>query len=349
MQAGRPSKARHKRPPTAFTLVELLVVITIIGILIALLLPAVQTAREAARQSQCRNNLKQLGLAALNHESLNRHLPAGGWWWMWIGDPDRGTDRHQPGGWIYNILPQIEQEALHDSQSGLTGQARLDAATVMSQTPLGMIYCPTRRSARVYPIAWKPTYYFTNEVTLLTANDYAANAGDVYNVTYAGHEIDSTTTPHSIAIAESAAGQAYFTAAAQYSTGISFPGSALELSQVCDGTSNTYLIGEKYLDPDNYELTGQDADGNAMIGHHPAIARWTGMRSSVAEAPVVYPPMQDQPGYLDWLRFGSAHSNGFNAVFCDGSVHSIAYEVDPLIHCYLGNRNDGMVTKPGNF
>ena len=135
-----------------FTLVELLVVISIIGILIALLLPAVQAAREAARMTQCRNHLKQIGLAVLDHEQINGHFPTGGWGWSWGGgDPDRGFGLRQYGGWIYNILPYLEQQALHDLGTGLTDAQKSTMSGQRNVTPLETLICPTRRSVKVHP------------------------------------------------------------------------------------------------------------------------------------------------------------------------------------------------------
>ena len=134
-----------------FTLVELLVVITIIGILISLLMPAVQSAREAARKTQCLNNVKQLALGCLSHEHNFTFLPNCGWVWYWAGDPDRGAAMKQPGGWIYNILPFIEQRGLHDMGAGLPMSQKSAQLSAAAQIPLAVLICPTRRPVMVFP------------------------------------------------------------------------------------------------------------------------------------------------------------------------------------------------------
>jgi prepilin-type N-terminal cleavage/methylation domain-containing protein len=110
-----------------FTLVELLTVVAIVGVLVALLLPAVQSARESARRVACGNNVRQLALGCLQHLDQQGFFPSGGWGWCWTGDPDRGFGRSQPGSWAYSILPAIELGPLH----ALAGDG--DPATVTAQ------------------------------------------------------------------------------------------------------------------------------------------------------------------------------------------------------------------------
>ena len=135
------------RDRRGFTLVELLVVIAIIGVLVGLLLPAVQSAREAARRSQCQNNLKQIGLATLNYESAQKAFPSSGWGWHWMGDPDQGAGKNQPGGWIYSLLPYIEQAGIKSVGKGLAAADKKIALTTLSETPITVMNCPSRRQS----------------------------------------------------------------------------------------------------------------------------------------------------------------------------------------------------------
>ena len=281
-----------------FTLVELLVVVTIIGILVALLLPAVQAAREAARQTQCKNHLKQLALGCLNHEQLIRRMPTGGWGADWTCDADRGTSWRQPGGWICNILPFIEQQALYQMGAGLpgpadqAGSAKCNAQLQRIQIPLGILYCPTRRPAICYPYYYQQ-FGVINAGTpkLMARNDYAGNGGDV--VAEAGETFTAAWQhappnpdcgPLNIAQIEdstgamTAAARTTFANAAKLTTGIFYAGSMLTMADITDGASNTYLSGEKYLDVDYY-ATGLDGGDNemALCGQQHDIIRWTMM------------------------------------------------------------------------
>jgi prepilin-type N-terminal cleavage/methylation domain-containing protein len=176
------SRSSHRR---AFTLVELLVVIAIIGVLVALLLPAIQAAREAARRAQCQNNLKQIGLGALNHESTYKHYPTGGWSFDWGPDPNRGYGKDQPAGWLYNILPFIEQQTLRQLGSGTTigSPARQAAITQLFTTNLTALRCPSRGAPAMQYSNW-------NNVSVKNLGNWVsqvATTNGVFKADYAGN------------------------------------------------------------------------------------------------------------------------------------------------------------------
>src|SRR4051812_21627137 len=100
----------------------------------ALLLPAVQAAREASRRSACANNLHQIALGIKLHEDAQKTLPTGGWGADWVGDPDAGFGLRQPGGWIYNTLPYVEQESIREIGKGLTTSGKRAALSQLLQT-----------------------------------------------------------------------------------------------------------------------------------------------------------------------------------------------------------------------
>ena len=340
MTTNPPSKIH--RPQTGFTLVELLVVITIIGILIALLLPAVQAAREAARRVQCQNNLKQLALACLNHEETHGCLPSAGWGRHWAGEPDRGFDQKQPGGWHYNILPYMEQDALHTM--GARGSAtEMAEKTARIATPIAAFSCPSRRSGGPYPYLQKRMNNISPQPSLIARSDYAASGGDKSDGTWGCYCPNTVEQGDQWTEATWKVKQL----SAYHTTGVFYGRSQVTLAEISDGTSKTYMLGERFADPDHYAdgICGADDEG-WDTGWDWDTVRWSGASES-ADDKVGFPdenfrPTQDTPGITLGLVFGSAHANSFHMAFCDGSVQMMNYAIDLEVHRCLGNRKDGM-------
>lgn len=170
---------------TGFTLVEILVVIAIIGMLVAIALPAIQMARESARRSSCGNNLKQLGLAAKLHADLHGHFPTGGWGQQWVGNPNQGFGTKQPGGWIYNVLPFIEQQPLRDLGLGQSGKSLEESLGQLMQNPVEVLNCPSRRSSETYPYKGPTTLSNATPPEMVAKSDYAISSA----ISYAKSEI----------------------------------------------------------------------------------------------------------------------------------------------------------------
>jgi prepilin-type N-terminal cleavage/methylation domain-containing protein/prepilin-type processing-associated H-X9-DG protein len=320
-----------QRCAKGFTLVELLVVIAIIAILIGLLLPAVQSAREAARRTQCTNNLKQLGLGCMTLENSYKQLPGGGWGWAWVGDPDQGNDKKQPGGWAFNIMPYIEQSAIYKQGKGKTFAEKQAINKIMVSQPVVTFNCPSRRESKPYPNNWDSSGHYTgvnvNPSEVCVRNDYAGNAG-------------SEGVPHGGGYGDMQSG-INDTSAPPDRDGIFFERSMVTIQMIRDGTTNTIMVGEKYLNPVNY-ATGMDgADNeNSFTGNNNDNNRSAGLN---------YPPLRDTNGLGLTEQFGSAHSAGLNIALCDGSVRAVSYSIDTETWRRLGNRRDGETVNQGKL
>ena len=342
------SRNRHR---FAFTLVELLVVIAIIGVLVALLLPAVQAAREAARRIQCRNHLKNITLAMLNHESTHGILPSGGWRGDTIGDPDRGTGVGQPGSWIFSTLPYIEQQALYDLGAGLSLADKVDAFKRRDEIPISFFNCPSRRTGGPYPNGLNfhtrvDTASYQSE--FMARSDYAANVGDetgyddrclrIAPSTYnQAANADSDTWPPKLNADNSPGGTPGY-------SGIVFCGSEVAMPNIEDGGSNTYAVGERAINPDLTEVgTAHNDDWSMYAGFQDDLVAsvWYRPVPNGGTPTIALAPIQDTPGVEVRERFGGAHPGGFNISFCDGSVQFVNYDIELEVHRQNGHRADG--------
>jgi prepilin-type processing-associated H-X9-DG protein len=301
-------------------------VIAIIGVLIALLLPAVQAAREAARRSQCQNNLKQMGLAVQNYNGARGEYPTGG------TEPwhDQGTAdvRFSKGyGWMVQVLPYVENENLRNISKGY-GAGDLARDLEVRKTPVPMYFCPSRRTGvvRVAPASAE------NCSQGCALNDYAS-ATPANTMTNMPASVDRWYWQGVSHITNASA----FTRGKEYYGVITrtFVSDPCKDKDITDGLSNTMVIGEKRVFIDRYEIGDWHDDIGWTDGWDPDIVRYTG---SLPE-----PDITERPGINTTafgFQFGAAHAVAFNVVFADGHVTTISYDIDAVTFNALGDRRD---------
>lgn len=360
-----------KTSPRGFTLVELLVVIAIIGVLVGLLLPAIQAAREASRRTQCKNNLKQVGLALQSHASALRVFPTGGAGVnplienYVVGGKPLGPDK-QGLGWAYQVLPYIEAANV----TGILKQDQLRAAV------MPFYVCPSRRSpAEALTIAAdlgdKPVFlidyasaqpctdhcppgspgcpdptpkYNPRDSTPITPEGYESNWPSLWgglnnafreqdhNQVYDGVIVRSPWRRRDPLLTHGLPGEGEFLDGLAKPTGF---------GKIADGTSKTLVIAEKYIRSDLYQAGGASNDHGWSEGWDTDVVRST-----------CFAPLPDSDGFQfqslgsddmfgvekDVVNFGSAHDSGFHSVFADGSVRTLNYDIDVVLFNALGTR-----------
>lgn len=300
-----------------FTLVELLVVIAIIGILVALLLPAVQSAREAARRTQCSNNIRQLGLAILNYETGQKIFPISISLW---NEGSRPTPQKNGKGWIVSILPQLEQGALYDqfvpgfvgdinSSGGLKNPACANAMKYQ----LATLQCPSDATSRNSSLSTKMFQWEGVEVGL---TNYKGCIGDTRmgggSSMWAGREPDCHNTTGCSGIF--------------YRNNYQEP---VDIGQLRDGTTNTFMLGED-LPEHNYHSCAYYSNGDYSSCH----------------APLNYKPNPPTPGsWWNVISFRSSHTGGGFFAMGDASVRFVAEGMDAILYRGLATKNMGEVVK----
>ncbi|MGD9634830.1 MAG: DUF1559 domain-containing protein [Pirellulales bacterium] len=342
----------------AFTLVELLVVIAIIGILVALLLPAVQAAREAARRIQCSNNLHNIGLACLTFEQANKHLPISVSQWNWEEQDitgkklsptggSRNQDQGGPGyngkGWIVDILPPMEETALSDAITKalndksvtkkdflITGPAAgygmgNPAIRPMLERQLPWLSCPTDTSAVPSSRQW---YWTFSDRVIIATTSYKGSIGDSL--------LSKDSTPGS---KNSAFGPDIGSPDCHNTVdcnGLFFRNTSfrpVKLSKVTDGLSNTFMVGESVVEQD-YHSAAFFADGD-----------WAAC--GVPFNYFIIPPDETLiKSSEEWHKargFKSLHPGGAQFVMGDGSVQFVNESINHDVYRGLATRNGGEI------
>jgi len=324
-------KRRH-----AFTLVELLVVIAIIGILVALLLPAVQAAREAGRRTQCANNLKQIGIAIHNHHDTMKFLPSAGWEWTELPTFLNGVPRIAPdqnGSWAFQILPYLEQGNVYSAGS-ITGTDEQKAVWVTGQKIDGY-FCPSRHR----PIAAlhnKGSNTRHNYVTISVSTNIMRGGFDYAGTTQDDH--NWWRVNNVVVVPASFKGHGVFIRTEGRNSSRRH---RMGLEGVTDGTANVIAVTEKRLRPNEYDIGPWNNDTGYITG-------WDGDTMTMAFRPAdrtPWPPLPDtNPAPNECCsgsRTGSNHPAAMNALLTDGSVRSVTYTINFDTFVGLLYRNDG--------
>lgn len=300
------------RKRSGFTLVELLVVIAIIGVLVALLLPAVQQAREAARRMSCSNNMRQMGIATHNHHDQFKQLPHAGVDWTYPPRYINGVAQvkeQQFAGWGFQLLPFLEQQQLFDGSGMPDDDTRMRNAIAAA---IPAYFCPSRRPAKTKkPVgAWYgPSGTYSHGQT-----DYASANADGDNGVIVKMNIDGSQNPTVVVGG---------------------------LESIIDGTSNVLMYGEKRVAL--YQIAdyaSDDNEGYSSGWDHDVVRGMGDARANPVWTRVPLPDLKAW-GYGD-LRFGSSHPAGFNMTLADASVRFIPYNIDGVLFARLGCRNDGI-------